>query len=482
MNKKTKTIKLDSKKIANEKTRNDNLINVASKIGIAGKARNPESVFSTPKNLNYVQLDNIYLGDGFGKKIVDVYANTMTREWFKISGDPDDLLLNYTNNIKTKLSFNEAIKWSRLYGASVIVMLIDDGTGDLEQPVNTKAIRSVEGLRVIDRTQLSVATQDDLYTDATNKKYGTIEIYTISPPQSTKVTKGIASALSATSYRVHETRILRFDGEIAPPRLMIENGYFGFSVLISVYNYLRNLAQSYEVSSEILHDYVISVISIKNLSNILSRPDGEEAVKQRVEVINYCKSVINSIIMDSDGEQYDKITTSLSGLPDLIDRFGLALAAVAGIPYMVLMGDSASGLNASGDSDLRSWYDLIANEQHEIMTVQLNKLLSYILASSDNPLKGKTLNDLDIVYNPLWQIDDAAMIDMRNKQAETDQIYLQNGVAMPEEIGVSRFGGDSYSFETTIDTERVTTPFESPDEDETPPADDEPAPEPENDE
>jgi len=461
MNKKTKT---------DDKIKNDNLINAASKIGIAGKARNPESVFSTPKDLTYVQLDNIYLGDGFGKKIVDVYANTMTREWFKISGDPDGLLLNYTDIIKTKLSFNEALKWSRLYGASIIVMLIDDG-GNLEDPVKVNSIRSVEGLRVIDRTQLSVATQDDLYTDPKDKKYGTIEVYTISPPQNTKVKKGI-SALASTQYKVHESRILRFDGEIAPARLMIENGYFGFSVLISVYTYLRNLAQSYEVSSEILHDYVISVISIKNLSNILSRPDGEAKVKMRAEIINYCKSVINGVIIDADGEQFDKITTSLSGLPDLIDRFGLALAAVAGIPYMVLMGDSPSGLNASGDGDLRSWYDLIANEQHEIMTVQLNKLLSYILASSDNPLKGKTLDDLEIVYNPLWQIDDAVMTDMRNKQAQTDQIYLQNGVAMPEEIGVSRFGGDSYSFETTIDTTRISAEFEDPEPkepEETPP-------------
>lgn len=450
---------MSNKKI-NDKTKNDNLINAISKIGIAGKARNPESTFGVPKNLTYQQVDNIYLGDGFGKKIVDVYANTMTREWFKISGDPDDLLLNYTDIIKTKQAFNEAIKWSRLYGASIIVMLIDDG-GNLEDPVNTKSIRSVEGLRVIDRSQLSVATQDDLYTDPADKKYGTIEIYTISPPQNTKVRKGV-NVLAATQYTVHESRVLRFDGEIAPPRLMIENGYFGFSVLIPVYNYLRNLAQCYEISSEILHDYVISVISMKNLSNILSRPDGEEKVKMRVEIMNYCKSVINGVVIDADGEQYAKITTSLSGLPDLIDRFGLALAAVAGIPYMVLMGDSPSGLNASGDSDLRSWYDLIANEQHEIMTVQLVKLLSYILVSSDNPLKGKTLDDLDIVYNPLWQIDDAAMTDMRNKQAQTDQIYLQNGVATPEEIGVSRFGGDSYSFETTIETNDDGVSLETP--------------------
>jgi len=246
---------------------------------------------------------------------------------------------------------------------------------------------------------------------------------------------------------------LRFDGEIAPTRLMVQNDYFGYSVLISAYNYLRNLAQSYEIASEILHNYVVSVIAIKNLSQILAQPKGEENIKLRVEVINYCMSVINSMIIDADGESYDKMTTSLAGLPDLLDRFGLALSAVSGIPYMLLMGDSPSGLNSTGDNDLRSWYDLIANEQHEILTDQLNKLLSYILASEDNPLVNKTIDDIEIIFNPLWQLDDTTMVDMRNKQAQSDQIYIQNGVATPEEIGVSRFGGDSYSFETTIETE-----------------------------
>ena len=428
-------------------TRNDNIMNAVSKIGIAGKAKNAAYAFGTPVAITSRELANIYLGDGFGKKVVDVYANTMTREWFRIDGDPDGSLLQYLEKLSTKQSFNNGLKWSRLYGASIILMLIDDG-GQLEDPVNTSAIRTIESMRVIDKTQLTVQSQSDLYTDPTEANFGKIRVYTVTPPQNVSIGSG---GLNITSYRVHESRILRFDGEIAPDSLMIENDYFGYSVLMPVYNYLRNLAGVYETSSEILNEFVISVISMKNLSNILSRPNGAEAVKNRAEVMAYCKSVINGVIIDADGEQFNKLTTSLSGLPELIDKFGLAMAAVSGIPYMLLMGDSPGGLNANSDNDVRSWYDSIANEQHEILTVQLNKLLSYILASKDNPLKTKSIDDIKIVYNPLWQMSDTEQVDMRNKQAQTDQIYIETGVAMPEEIGISRFGGDSYSFETSID-------------------------------
>lgn len=431
----------------NQKQINDNIMNAVSLIGIQGKAKNPSTVFGTPVKLADGELENIYQGDGFGKKIIDIYANAMTSKWFKVKGDPDEEILTYLANINTKISVNETIKWSRLYGTAVIVMLIDDGNM-LEDPVDINAIQSIADLRVVDKTQISVENSSDLYDDPDDPNFGKIRVYTISPPQNVVISSGQA----ITSYRVHQSRILRFDGEIAPPRLMVENGYFGFSVFQGIYNYIKNLAGSYEISAEILQEFVISVFTMKNLSSILSRPGGAEAIKKRAETMAYCKSVINGVIIDADGESFNKLTTSLAGLAEILDKFALALSAVTGIPYMLLMGDSASGLNANGDNDVRTWYDSIANEQHEIMTVQLNKLLTYILASSDNPLKGKTMDDIEIVYNPLWQQSDQELVDMRNKQAQSDQIYIETGVTAPEEIAISRFGGDAYSFETTIDT------------------------------
>lgn len=431
-----------------QQSKNDNIMNVATSLALAGKARNPASSFGTPKELSYGELDNIYLGDGLGKRIIDIYANEMIREWFKIEGDPDGLLLKYLKTLQTKKHINHALKWSRLYGASIVVMLIDDGN-ELEEPVNINTIKTIDSLRTVDRTQLSIQLPSDWYNDPKQANYGQPEIYTISPPKYASTNK----ARTLASYKVHESRILRFDGEIAPDAIMNDNSGFGISVLKPIYNYLRNSAQTYEYSAEIIHDFVMSVFSMKNLSSILATPNGAANIKTRSEVMAYCKSVINGIILDADGESYEKVTTQLSGLSDLINQFGLALSAVSGIPYMILMGESPSGLNANADNSIRAWYDSISAEQEEILGIELHKLISYILAASDNPLKNKKIDDLKIDFNSLWQYDEPTQIDMRNKQALTDQAYVVNGIVMPEEIAKSRFGGDKYSFETQINVE-----------------------------
>lgn len=429
-----------------QQAKNDNLMNVATSLAIAGKARNPASSFGVPRDLSYGELNNIYLGDGLGKRIIDVYANEMVREWFKIAGDPDELLLKYLKKRQAKKHVNYALKWARLYGSSIVIMLIDDG-GELEEPVNVNAIKTIDSLRAIDRTQLSIQLPDDWYKDPTKSNYGQPQIYTISPPKYTTTNK----ARTLGSYRVHESRVLRFDGEIAPDAIMNDNSGFGISVLKPIYNYLRNSAQVYEYSGEVIHDFVMSVFSMKNLTSILAGPNGTANIKARAEVMAYTKSVINGIILDSDGESYEKITTPLLGLSDLMDKFGLALAAVSGIPYMILMGESPSGLNANADNSIRAWYDSISAEQEEVLAVELHKLIGYILAARDNPLKGKKIDDLRIDFNSLWQYDEPTQIDMRNKQAQSDQIYVQNNIVMPEEIAKSRFGDDQYSFETQID-------------------------------
>ena len=54
-------------------------------------------------------------------------------------------------------------------------------------------------------------------------------------------------------------------------------------------------------------------------------------------------------------------------------------------------------------------------------------------------------------FKPLYQPTHLEQAQTRYQQAQTDQIYLTTDVVSPEEIALSRFGGDEYSAETHVD-------------------------------
>jgi hypothetical protein len=82
---------------------------------------------------------------------------------------------------------------------------------------------------------------------------------------------------------------------------------------------------------------------------------------------------------------------------------------------------------------------------------KIEYLLRVLLRSKLGPTKGVEPENWSFAFNPLWQPTEGEKIDARNKQAQTDQIYITQQVLHPEEVRSSRFGGDTYSPETTLD-------------------------------
>ena len=76
-------------------------------------------------------LASIYMSDGLGRVIVDAVADDMTREWITLGTPGDKKNVDVINNELTRLStestFNETIKWQRLFGGSLIFIGAMDG-------------------------------------------------------------------------------------------------------------------------------------------------------------------------------------------------------------------------------------------------------------------------------------------------------------------------------------------------------------------
>ena len=420
-----------------DEIRTDGWMSQLTWLGKRNVDRTASTRFCNPRQISELELMGLYQSSGLSKRIVDLVASEMTRQWFTITGDPENQILGKLEEFDAKNKIMLMLRWARLFGGSIGVMGINDGR-KLDQPVNEKNIRNVEFIHVFDRTEIFWDT-GDVYQDPMDKRFQQVERYTVNSP------------ITGNNFVVHESRVLRLDGEILPNQAMVDNLRWGDSILQSCYNELKNLGGAYNATSNIIEDFIQTVLKVNNLAQLMAS-NQDALIQKRINLIDQSRSVANTILLDGTDE-YMKQASSVSGLDTLLDRFCLALASVTGIPYAILMGQSPSGMQATGESDVRMFYDKIRSQQEDYLQPVLERLVRLIMLSKEGPFAGVEPENWKICFNPLWQMSEPETANYRKTVAETDQIYINMGVLSPDEVAKNRFADGTYSAETQIDYE-----------------------------
>ena len=378
------------------------------------------------------ELTDMYIGDGFARKIVDCVAEEMTRAGIDIEDIEDDELEDAIESRLDELDalhhFNDAIRWSRLYGGAVLVFGINDG-GTLDVPLGPEGIKSVEFLRVYDRYQATIQTRN---TDPMSVDYGNPEMWLISPNT------------GGSPYQVHNSRLWMFDGEAIPDLSRQANQGWGASSLQQCADQLKRFGIGHQYAMMLLERSQQAVHKIPGLANTLRQPGGEDMIKKRVDVVDYVRGVLNTIVIDGE-ESYDVTTQPMAGVPDVLDRFAEALSAVTGIPVSILLGRQSTGLSGNDKGSLDAWHARIASDQNEILRKPLDMLVTYII-------RAMTGNDVEykLCFNPLTVLSDKEeaevdklKADAKKVQADADVAYITAQVIDPNEVRAER--GEEYN-------------------------------------
>jgi uncharacterized protein len=419
----------------------DGIANLVSGMG-TNKAKKNYNYITDPIIFSPMQLGFYYFSCGLLRKIIDVFPDQMIRKWITISGDTDNSLENYLIKLGAQVQLGHGIRWARLYGGSIIMMGINDGR-KADEPVDYENIKTIEFLRVIDRSQIFLYPSD-YYLDAGDPKFGMPSVYTVRP-----VLYGM-STNATMMYRVHESRCLRFDGDISPDYMKRLNFGWGAPVLQAVYDELMNVLSANGNASEIMNEMILKVFSIANLTNQLTTENGRTILQRRVDDINTTMSTVNGVFLDASvNEKLERNSVSTGGIEALMTKLELALCAVVGIPYMILYGKSPTGLSATGESELSTWASSIKQKQEQMLRPQIQRLLSYIVLAKDCKFKNG-IEELKFEFDSLEDFSEKDLVTMRGTQATTDANYIASGVLTPEEIRDSRFEG-GYNFETQLE-------------------------------
>lgn len=383
-------------------------------------------------------LDALYRDDWLAKRIVNVVADDATREWIRLKHDTDqakaDFVQDEMKRLHVQSAFNEALRLARLYGGDVFVIGANDGR-DVTEPLGT--IRDIQFFHNVDRF---LAYPQTFYNDPDDINFGSVETYLVQR----LMVQGSISSL------VHESRVIRFDGEYMSPLNRLRNFGWHASVLQHVYESLKNFGTSNQAGAAVLQDFITKKLKISNLQDLLSSEDGESELLTRLALMASEMAIHNLAIYGAD-EDLDKMGTPINGLPDLITIIMNIICGAAGIPKSRLFQSESGALGGDqGKNDLRVHYDNVAAYQKNSLTDKMQRIIDLIGAQ-----KGYAPGEVTFEWVPLWQLSDAELADVYQKTAQGDTAYITAGVLEPEEVALSRFGGDGINLSNiTINAER----------------------------
>jgi phage-related protein (TIGR01555 family) len=415
------------------KTAADGWANVL--VGLGGKQDKRKSThFDTGTILQATELEAMYLGDGIAARVIDVVADDMTREWIDLEGEEDDddaqekdweKLDAELRRLQAQTHFNTALKWKRLYGGALIIMGALDGQA-LDTPLNAGGIKQIDSLRVIDPQDVDIGLST-FQTDPTKKDFGQPLVFSV----------WLDVGGTRTVYKIHASRCLVFHGKAAPTRtksnMSAGQAFWGLSEIQSVYEILKDFGASNDSVTNILFEFVIGKYKLQGLADMMAAGN-TRAVVTRMEIIGMMKSVIHSILLDSE-EDYTRDSVALGGVAEVLDRFMMRLSGATGVPVTRLFGRSPAGMNATGESDTTNYYDMVRSQQRNDLQPPLQQLVNLVRASL------KMQGEASIEFNPLFQLTEKEEADVEKLKAEAEaqranmyKTYVDAGVLDAEDV------------------------------------------------
>lgn len=374
------------------------------------------------------QLEAVYQ-HWLAKRIVNRPASDMLRAGWFFEGIQDNDLLKLKEACK---AFNldgvllSSLVLSRLYGVCYVLLGTVDG-GDLDQPfdLNKLGVGRLEFFTVLKKKYIEADTSKYLSPKETGGLLKQPEFYKLKLD-------------GKSTQRIHHTRLYKFGHADVVNEEPV-------SVLQEVYEDLLDHAAVKKASASLVHESKIDVIRTPGLVDKIKAD--MQAVAERFLSVGLLKGLNGMIVLDAE-EEYDSKSYSFGGLPDLMREFSIQAAGAADMPYTILFGQSPAGMNATGEHDTRNYYDSIATKQTWSLKPFMMKLLRVIVQTTF----GRQIPSLDVVFNPLWQLDAKVRSEVEKANAERDAKYLEMGIITEPQIARQLLIDGVYS---VIDEEHI---------------------------
>ena len=340
----------------------------------------------------YELLTVLYRENWLAARIIDTPCEDMTRSWYSLASEIDQEKLDELAKLETKHSIKQeitnAIRWGRLYGGAAAVMVIKGQEDMLEEPLDYDMLQPgcFRGLIVLDKVR-GIFPSIDLEEDMDDPEFGYPKYYEV-----------VLDEETSQLIRIHHSRLLLFRGRQLPINEEINADYWGASEIEHVYEELQKRNASSANIAQLIFQANVAAMKISDYGEVLGM--GTQAQRQQlyrtVEEMNRLRTSFGIALMGTE-DSYEQHPYSFAGVAEVYETFMMDMAGAAEIPATKLFGRAPQGMNATGESDMKNYYEMISQLQERVLRPALEKLLPVMAMS----LWGEIPEDLEIVFEPL---------------------------------------------------------------------------------
>lgn len=397
-----------------------------------------------PEDRSDTELEWMYRSSRLARRFVELEPNFIYKEGYVIETESDEvkrIIEDLDRRLKIPEKLHRARVWARLYGGALVMKLIRDGR-DAYEPADPSG--DILRLHVMDKRW--VTSTGRINSDFLSENYGEPLSYYVTPDQ-------------GEQFIFDTSRILKVDGDLLPRQQYIENDYWHQSCLEGMFEAITDFAAAHHSSAILAQDFRQSIYKIANLEEMIAAGE-EDLVRKRAETIDVLRSVLNAIVL-GENETFEMLQNPVSGLSDLVDRATIRLCIESGIPHTILLGESPSGLGATGESEKTDWYDHIRTVQETSATPQHKSFYDAELLR-----QGITDAEYTIKWLPLQTENPKVEAEKKKLVAERDNMYFMMGAITSEEVREGRFGQeDGFDRDIRIDGDEDMELKEEPNQD-----------------
>jgi phage-related protein (TIGR01555 family) len=393
-------------KFATHRT-HDSFQNFLARVGIGtDNVSSGGSYGFNPTSRNRTQLEWMYRGSWMVGQVVDCVAEDMTREGVSFLGelepDTNDALHGAARRWQIWQHLNDTIKWARLYGGAIAVILIDGQDPKTPLRLETVGSKQFRGLLVLDRWMVQPSLTD-LVTEL-GPDLGLPKYYDT-----------VADAPALARMRVHHSRCLRIDGVELPYWQKISENLWGMSVVERLFDRLLAFDSATQGAAQLVYKAHLRTMKVKNLREIIAAggPVYQAFLKQ-IDMIRAYQASEGMTLLDADDE-FETHQYTFAGLDDMLAQFGQQLSGASQIPLVRLFGQAPKGLNATGESDLRNYYDGILQKQERYLRRPVETVFNVLMRSEgiERP------KNFGVEFIPLWQLTEKEKAEVAKSTTET---------------------------------------------------------------